>query len=301
MEIEKKPVVMPRTMIIGLGGSGGEVLNLLFDKLSKEQRQLAKTLYLDTDRKDIERLKKIGVRAVHLGNSDTVKKMAARLGEDDGVYNWLPCDQKKENVFLCSPTDVGASQYRYKSRLCLARFLKKRDNALKKMLDEMNGSGSITMDNPLRVIITASVAGGTGAGSFIQVALYIRKYFRDSEQDNVQIVGLLGCPDLFAAVAENDQERENMFANAYAAVRELNAMNLAVCEGDDQPGNYAKSIRLKIDTESEGCLFDAQGKDFRNNFAAKPFNSVYFVDKYNAEGAVLQSLDQYFGVMADIA
>lgn len=301
MEVEKKAVVNPRTLMIGLGGSGGEVLSLLYAMLTEEQKLKAKTLYLDTDVRDIRRLRKMGVRSVALGSADTVANVAAYLGDDDGVYDWLPNDEEKETVFLCSPTDTGASQIRYKSRLCLARFLKNRDNALNEILDSMNVPGAGIRNNPLRVIITSSIAGGTGAGSFIQVALYIRKYFRDNGQNNVQIIGLFGCPDLFSIVAENDQERENMFANAYAAVRELNAMNLAVCGSNELVGDYAKSIKIKIDTEAEGRLFDSQGREFQCNYAAKPFDNIYFIDKNNAHGAVLRSLEQYYQCMADIA
>lgn len=301
MSNEKKAVVNPRTLLIGLGGSGGEVLSLLYEMLTEEQKLKAKTLYLDTDNRDLKRLRKMGVRSVSLGTSDTVANMAAYLGDEDGVYDWLPNDEEKETVFLCSQTDTGASQFRYKSRLCLARFLKNRDNALNEILDSMNVPGAGIRTSPLRVIITSSIAGGTGAGSFIQVALHIRKYFRDNGQNNVQIMGLFGCPDLFSAVAENDQERENMFANAYAAVRELNAMNLAVCGSNELVGDYAKSIKIRIDTESEGRLFDSKGKEFRCNYSAKPFDNIYFIDKNNAHGAVLRSLEQYYQTMADIA
>lgn len=301
MSNEKKAVVIPRTLLIGLGGSGGEVLSLLYEMLTEEQKLKAKTLYLDTDNKDLKRLRKMGVRSVALGTSDTVANMAAYLGDEDGVYDWLPNDEENESVFLSSPTDTGASQYRYKSRLCLARFLRNRDNALNEILDSMNVPGAGIRTSPLRVIITSSIAGGTGAGSFIQVALYIRKYFRDNGQNNVQIMGLFGCPDLFSAVAENDQERENMFANAYAAVRELNAMNLAVCGSNELVGDYAKAIKIKIDTESEGRLFDSKGKEFQCNYSAKPFDNIYFIDKNNAYGAVLRSLEQYYQTMADIA
>lgn len=301
MNNEKKAVVIPRTLLIGLGGSGGEVLSLLYEMLTEEQKLKAKTLYLDTDNRDLKRLRKMGVRSVALGTSDTVANMAAYLGDEDGVYDWLPSDEENETVFLCSQTDTGASQFRYKSRLCLARFLKNRDNALNEVLDSMNVPGAGVRTSPLRVIITSSIAGGTGAGSFIQVALYIRKYFRDNGQNNVQIIGLFGCPDLFSAVAENDQERENMFSNAYAAVRELNAMNLAVCGSNELVGDYAKSIRIKIDTESEGRLFDSKGKEFQCNYSAKPFDNIYFIDKNNEYGAVLRSLEQYYQTMADIA
>ena len=112
MSNEKKAVVHPRTLLIGLGGSGGEVLSLLYEMLTEEQKLKAKTLYLDTDNRDLKRLRKMGVRSVALGTSDTVGNMAAYLGDEDGVNDWLPNDEENETVFLTSPTDTGASQFR---------------------------------------------------------------------------------------------------------------------------------------------------------------------------------------------
>ena len=98
MSNEKKAVVNPRTLLIGLGGSGGEVLSLLYEMLTDEQKLKAKTLYLDTDNRDLKRLRKMGVRSVALGTSDTVGNMAAYLGDEDGVYDWLPSDEENETA-----------------------------------------------------------------------------------------------------------------------------------------------------------------------------------------------------------
>ncbi len=301
MSKKEEPVVNMRTLLIGLGGSGGEVLHMLYGMLTPEQKMLSKCLYMDMDSGDIRRLRKDGIRAERLSSADTVENVAASLGKEDGVYEWLPDDVKKEATFLTSETDNGASQYRYKSRLCMARFLKKPNNALVEILDSMNTPGTEITEKTLRVMIVSSIAGGTGAGTFIQVALYLRKYFRDLGQPRILITGLFGCPDLFSRTARNEQERENMFANAYAAIRELNAMNLAVSGTSQATNDYGKSIRMEIKTKSEGKLFDSRSPEFTGDYTTKPYDNMYFVDRVNAHGAILRSLSQYYKTMADIA
>ena len=296
----KTDVVSKRTLLIGLGGTGGHVLNKLYDMLSSEQKRLAKCLYLDMDSNDITELRKQGVRSELLSSSDTVANVAASLGAEDGVYDWLPCDVDKESNFLESPTDNGASQFRYKSRLCLARFLKNRANALNEILDEMNRPGSEITEKSLRVMIVSSVAGGTGAGTFIQVALYLRKYFRELGQPNIQITGLFACPEVFRNANLTDQERENTFANAYAAIRELNAMNLSVSGTTGASNEYGKFIKLTIWTASEGKLFDSKDPTFTRNYNSKPYDLMYFIDRVNVHGALLSSMEQYYKTMADI-
>ena len=294
-----------RTLFVGLGGTGGRVLLNLNKLLTKEQKEKSHMIYIDLDKGDAEDIEALGMPAVVISSSDTVRDVIGRLGPNDGVNDWIPT-AANDKEFLSSKTDDGASQYRMKSRLCLANFLKNRNNKLAKLLTELCTVGSQVSDETLRVMIVSSVAGGTGAGTFIEVALYIREFFRNKNHKDVNIMGLFACPDLFVkTLGDRPGDRtnlENMYANAYAAIRELNAMNLAVSTGGLEkiaPG-YGKSINIKIHTRAEGKLFDPKDEKFLENANNKPFNLMYFVDAANEEGGVLTSIDQYYAVMADI-
>ena len=301
---EKKEVNY-RTLFIGLGGTGGQVLLKLGNLLDDRQKAKAHMIYIDLDKGDAEKLEAKGMDTVVISSSDTVRDVIARLGTNDGVQDWIPT-AANDGEFLASKTDDGASQYRIKSRLCLANFLQNRNNKLAKLLTKVCTVGKEVSDETLRVMIVSSVAGGTGAGTFIQVALYIREFFRKTNHKDVNIMGLFACPDLFVkTLGSKPGDRtnlENMYANAYAAIRELNAMNLAVSVGGLEmiaPG-YGKSINIKIQTRSEGKLFDPKDDKFRSNANNKPFNLLYFVDSANEEGGVLTNIQQYYSVMADI-
>ena len=302
-----------RELFIGLGGTGGNALKLLYRKMTNEQKAHAKYVFIDTDQGDIAQLRTDGIRSIAISNADNVRQVAESLGENDGVRDWLP-NGKTEGQFLSSWLYDGASQCRFKSRLCLARFFKEGAHGLRELLEEMTPPGIQTENVALRIVIVSSIAGGTGAGTFIQMALYIRKFFRKLRQE-ANIIGILACPDLFTGVANNEIERESMYANAYAAIRELNAMNLATSNTDpvkkdkDPEGKlpegmvrgYGSKITVKLCTASEGTLFDSKDPSFKNNVKAKPFDQIYFVDKANEKGGIMQDLNAYYQVMADVA
>lgn len=290
-----------RTLFIGLGGTGGKVIRRLYHRMSPEQRMHASYLYLDLDSKDINEQLEEGITTVRISSADTVAEVAESLGTPDGVYNWLPAMlEEDEGVFRASTMDDGASQIRYKSRLCLAKFLKKESNALTTALKNLSIVGAPMEETTLRVMIVSSVAGGTGAGTFLDIALYIRKFFREHKQ-TIVITGLFACPDLFAPAQPDEGKRRAMFANAYAAIRELNAMNIAVSGSKNVTNDYGKSISMEINSRSEGRLFDSKSPDFTSDFNAKPYDLLYFVDEFNNEGGILPSLNEYYEVMADIA
>ncbi len=292
-----------RTLFIGLGGTGGEVLNKLHGKLSAEQKERSHMLYLDLDKKATDFLTAKGVPTVRISSSDSVRSIMNYLGDEDGVKDWLPHDPKGDNGFLSSNTDSGASQYRVKSRLCLAKYLNERPNELTRLLDEVSAPGNLLVDETLRVMIVSSIAGGTGAGTFIQMALFLREYFRSNGHNDINIMGLFALPDLYVNAVQNDPgtktNTSNMYSNAYAAIRELNAMNLAAAVGNKVEG-YGKSINIEIKTQSEGNLFDSNDPKTSENANNRPFNRIYFVDLSSADGGILRSLDQYYAVMADI-
>lgn len=293
-----------RDLFVGLGGTGGKTLEKLYAKMTPEQRENASYVFLDTDQRDINAMQQEGIRSIRISKGKTVYEMAQSLGEEDGVFDWMP-DSKIEGDFLNSNIDDGASQFRCKSRLCLAYFLRNPNNELKQMLTRLTPPGENIQNQRLRVIIVSSIAGGTGAGTFIELALYVRKFFMDLQQMSVTITGILGCPDLYTKLVTTDngpieQQCEAMYANAYAAIRELNAMNLATSQGATT-NDYGKKINIRIDTKSEGKLFDSNDPYFKLNTKCKPFDLIYFVDDANNNGGIFDNIDQYYALMADIA
>lgn len=92
---------MGRDLFIGLGGTGGKTLRLLFERMSEEQRMNASYVYIDTNRHDIKDLAREGIRTIRISTANTVRELAEGLGQGDGVKDWLPSGER-EGVFLNS-------------------------------------------------------------------------------------------------------------------------------------------------------------------------------------------------------
>ena len=72
--------------------------------------------------------------------------------------------------------------------------------------------------------------GGTGSGMFLQIPLYIREIFESQFSggaDRIEIQGTFILPDVLKG-AISPKETENVYSNAYAAMKELNAMIMSL-------------------------------------------------------------------------
>ena len=95
------------------------------------------------------------------------------------------------------------------------------------------------------------------------------------------IYAMIALPDIFAGQQTKDNKIK-VYANAYAILRELNAINLVA--RDYNSGRTARKqspIKFKIGHENEpnvGLLFDASNKQFWTPEAA-PFNQIFLLDR----------------------
>ncbi len=292
---------MKNNYFIGLGGSGGKIITQLYNRLMSERGESfgkdVACIAIDTDQTDLKALAALGVETVCLSGRGNVGEIFNASGSDVG--DWFP-NTKEETVFYSDKLYNGASQSRIKSRLLLSCLLKDSKNELYKILEDsltVSATDSAYVQQEPVVFIASSLAGGTGSGTFIQTALYIKSFFRQHGIQQVSIYGLFALPDLYVGVVDRVQPR-NLYSNAYAAIRELNAFNL-IC-GPDTTAAYGGKIELdmEISTECEGHLFE---KDSKGRYAHKPYDNMYFIDKVNCMSTIRGGLNEYYKAMADIA
>ncbi len=291
---------MKHNYFIGLGGSGGKIITELYKRLIDERGKGFESdvacIAIDTDQDELNHLSQLGVNKICLSGDGTVGDYYNSVGGDVG--EWCP-NTPNEGNFFASTLFGGASQCRLKSRLCLANFLKDSKNELERILEDslmLDPTATTAEDKPPVILIASSIAGGTGSGIFIQVALYVKKFFRDRGVDAV-VHGLFACPDLYKNVV-TAQMLPNLYANAYAVIRELNAFNL-IC-GPDTTAAYGGKLDLDIEisTDCEGKLFE---KDSEGRYGEKPYDILYFIDKLNYLSKILGGLPEYYKAMANIA
>ncbi len=296
-----------RTFLIGLGGSGIEVVTRLkkdlqtkLDAVGGRQREILEQRFgdvscvvMDTDQRDKEECVRLGINPIILSGAGSVSNyLHALKTANDDVYDWCP-NTRNEAAFLSEQLDDGASQCRMKSRLCLGVFLKNELNDLTRVFDRTLEVAGDLNEETLRFMVISSIAGGTGSGIFIQIALYIKNYMLKKFNLNVKVYGLFACPDLYKKRVPQAQW-ESIYANAYAAVRELNAINIIY--GNAAKKEYGRNIKIRISSKAEGELFNPADK---GQFGKRPFDQLYFIDDVNAYGGVIANLDEYYDIMAN--
>ena len=158
---------LTRELFIGLGGTGGKTLRLLYNQMNEEQKRTAKYVFIDTDQADIDRMEIQGIRSIPISNADVVRQIAGAPVREEGfdsVSDWLP-NGSGERIFLNSRVDDGASQCRFKSRLCLAKFFREGAPGVRELLDEMTCPGAVTENTRLRVVKSGNVAKPTSGNT----------------------------------------------------------------------------------------------------------------------------------------
>lgn len=275
-------------VLIGLGGTGSRVVNLVAARLKKRgipyNDGRISCVVVDTNDNDAKKVRKQGnVPVVTTSDKLTVGELRKHYAYK-GVNAWLPSSPSL-NVETISD---GAAQMRPKSRLAFAHTLWTRNiDLLKNELDKLFRAEPI--DNKIRVMVVSSFAGGTGSGMFIQTALWLRKYFAE-HTCQATIRGIFLMADCFTTTVENIKndptQIESMNANSYGALRELNAITKVTYKG------------LKLDHKMQiSDLFDSE-RD-RNN-GLRPFDFSFFIDDIAANGTNHEKLEEYESLAANM-
>lgn len=291
-----------KILMVGLGGTGCKAVARIRERVINERKQA-------WDRQHFSDIQFVGfdtdqtakgaygtLPMVWTARSASVGDLL--VGRDEWKV-WFP----SENNFLRARNGLrGAGQLRVLSRLFLEDTFK-RENTIDDPLAALHDAFrhlQIQDGDPMApefvVMIISSFAGGTGSGIFIQMALYIRRYLMEQMHCNTALIrGLFSLPDIYTGSLHNDHEIESVYANAYASLKELCAINRLYS------GSYklAENVRLRYPG-----LFDSQAdRDAfgRLPITKVPFNSIFFVDNVNASGQRLATLEAYQELIAEIA
>ena len=265
------------TLLVGLGGIGSQVVERVFERIPSDQRGRVALHVLDTnslDLKDLRYLQDVTGRT-QLGTANLVGEYRLRYPETEA---WFPYGHRELDL---KSTLAGAGQVRVVSRLTLKHLLNRSADqvGLRSAVDKLftlRESGGLRF-NP-RVMIVNSWAGGTGAGVFIQVALFLKELIaqRLSTSGGVIVRGFFVMPDILVEtrVLHSDQW-ELVRSNAQACLKELEA------------------IRLANNDDTEAVLLETRDGGERKPVRDIPFEYSYLFDYQNIKGDNLSSVEQY--------
>ncbi len=249
------------TLLIGLGGTGGDVILRVRKRFYEKYGSLAEFpivgyLWLDTDRSEKHILGKEIREFVRLTDTE---RLYVTIGDTTSITQnlkepnyshidkwWYP------GLNSLGQMNEGAGQIRAYSRLALFHHYqairaaiteantKVRDpHAAERMMKSqlLKDQGLLThvdFAQPTNVYVVSSIAGGTGSGMLMDIAFMIKEIFQEG---NVTSSAYLVLPHHFGTITN-----ERMKANAYALLKELNYYKFGVphFEAEWQRGNTSK-------------------------------------------------------------
>ncbi len=264
---------MKNVLILGLGGTGAHVAELF-----SAYRQNVSCLVLDSDMETISQIshpKVCMTDNMSLGNA--IEKMGA-----DTVSEFFPCESAPGKADYVKTLEMGrgANGWRMKGLLSFEYMLSdsEKSEAFQSALDALVNKND-RYEN-IEIDIVASLSGGTGSALFLPVALYIKRYFKSKYGRDVVVNAFLACSDIYSGVLTSEN-KVKAYANAYAALQELNAVDLLSTGYNKKAKAESRClITYKIGSSKSrmGVLFDSANPEFSFP-AAQPFCKVYLFDK----------------------
>lgn len=268
------------TLLIGLGGTGCKIIERVSKMVTSEQRNSIAFAVFDTDINDLRGIQQRNpfIKTIQTSTKQTVGEY---LNKDIHARDtWFPV-----NAILNGKTlTEGAGQVRSISRLALETVIRAgRMEPLHEAVQSLYKVEEDKADQALRVVIVSSLAGGTGSGLILPVALYTRNYLQTHFRQSANITrGFFILPEVFYEVITGQVERNNLKANAYATLRELDAF---LMKGDATlHERYAPSVRMQ---------FPRVASSGYEEYDVRPYDFCFLFDAQNADGSKLNSFDQY--------
>lgn len=280
---------LQRSIVIALGGTGAEVImrtrTLLAERFgSLDKMPIIRFLYLDTDPGWVRKVTQDVDTDVRLTPAEVVD---LQVPDAAGLYSGIRAGNYPEFSWfsleklsgLESITE-GAGTIRQLGRLAFWQHFNTFREKLKatvldlvkeKHADEVRRLYGTDVETGVAVYVVAGLAGGTGSGTFLDVAYAVRKLLASlSVHGACPITGFLVMPQAFQEVAG-----ETGLANGYAALKELNYYNYLY-----SPNHLLASLygvpkwQVRYPHTNEGEVEFAQ---------TAPFDFCYLMDSGNGE------------------
>ncbi len=218
-----------RSVVVGIGGSGIQVVQFIKRALIQFYEKIPysiKFLAMDTDsnrpsplRVNIkgERTTVVGIREdeFHYLNVENPLNV---IQTSPAIKQWWPKGIPVNAILH------GAGGYRARGRLAFHAYAHKVEGIITQVVSQvMAGNlahnmyqeqGFKLIDNSVDVYIIASLAGGTGSGSFIDAAFLFHKALENVEH---RVIGFLILPSVFEGLPITPRVQ----MNGYAALKEL--------------------------------------------------------------------------------
>lgn len=281
------------SLVISTGGTGLDTLletKGLINKtccLNKDHKNLptdhVRYLAFDTDMSSLTRVssKQTGGAKLDEGEGEFVQMDAPNIGAflSRAYRNQVPSYISSWLDFSINPTHTGtagAGGIRQCGRLLLFQNIERVRKAIDSAIREMIADHDVVT---LNVYLLAGIAGGTGSGTFLDLAYIARDVAEGIAPTKVTTYGYLLLPDVNLSRSMPEDHAKYSMKNGYAALKELDYLMNAHKDGGKFMQRY--SPNYVIDTDRA------------------PFSYVHLVSSTGFDGRVLS--DPYRGCMRAVA
>ncbi len=190
-----------RILLVGLGGVGSRIVDRVMGMVPPEYQPYTQAISIDTDVNEIMDLSNIPIKnRIRIGEGVTVGGYTRSHPE---INEWM-LDGKQMDLVRGRNTKNGAGQIRMLGRFALHVSDAEESfvDRIAKVLDDLDQSApGEPFDSGLFVMIVSSVAGGTGAGTVLQVPIYLAEAIKSSySEDDVEFECAMVMPNTFKTV-----------------------------------------------------------------------------------------------------
>ncbi|MDQ3022526.1 MAG: tubulin-like doman-containing protein [Bacteroidota bacterium] len=316
-KLELKTQELMPTIIIGLGGTGKEVMLRIRRQFvekygSINEFPIISYLYIDTDNAPSEESGIARERDYLINEIDfqPSEKIFHPVNPSDYIYRIQDVPHIKEwlsttgEIAKLGTMNTGAGQIRPAARLA---FFHNYDEIVSKLTaakSRITDSRSINLvkdihkiknvnTDKINVYVITSVSGGTGSGMIMDMGFLIRSIFRNQAVSTCYVV----LPKIFQSYG-----KERVFANGYAALKEFEYYNLKNTfevswkknePHKFQPGVYDDTYIIDGENSKNLSLSDQNNRDIYKMLADTIFNDFSNSDFANYKRGVRVNLVQY--------
>ncbi len=270
-----------KTFYIGLGGTGMNTIlrtkKMFVDNYGGKVPPMIGFLGIDTDGGVYD--KKLQAK----DGSDVVlerfEQCSISVRNPIDYYNanrrqlsWLP----ENNVRMIQNLDKGAGQVRTNGRLALINNITNVKTSISNVYAQI--SSNIIIDNPIYelmpdnvvdVHIVFSICGGTGCGTFLDLAYLLRSMYNSGPR-GVNICGYGVLPNVFHEMNKVGNAMAKTKPNAYAAIQDLDFL-------------------MHLGTNDKAVHFDWISAEY--DAKEPPFDAFFFIDNKNDNNIVYSHVD----------
>ncbi len=296
------------SIFIGLGGTGKHVLldlrRKLFEKFElKTGFPVMEYLWIDTDMQNVgidgkeldytlEQVKFQPDETIDLQIPESTFNSYISYKQDyPHIWEWLP-----HTIEASGPPKNGAKQIRPLGRL---GYFYKYDEIVRKLdflrskissrenVNKTEEMGIQVDASQMDIYVIFSIAGGTGSGTFLDMAFTLKEHFTSG----INTIGYVVLPSVFW-----HDRSHRIFANSYAALKELEYFSL---RKDFLNKDEAMAHETRQSEHDFLCWYTAKGK--QKKIVGPPFDIVYLIDNQTSQGFTinLENKDQLMDMIAE--